>query len=133
LAGHKALVGLLALSPSHLVSADADRILCVWNPDTGELRHRLAGHGNAVTCFQHDETKVISGSAGALKLWDVQDGSFVRDLLSDVTGVWQVAFRGRWCVAASNRAGETMLDIWNFGNGDPEIETDDEDDTNDEV
>ncbi|KII88179.1 hypothetical protein PLICRDRAFT_110822 [Plicaturopsis crispa FD-325 SS-3] len=120
LTGHTSLVGLLGLSPSHLVSAAADSTLRVWDPDTGELRHTLVAHTGAITCFQHDEFKVLSGSDGTLKMWNVRDGTVVRDLLTGITGVWQVVFEGRWCVAASNRSDTTMLDVWDFGNDDDE-------------
>lgn len=115
LTGHTSLVGLLGLSPSHLVSAAADSTLRIWDPDTGELRHTLVAHAGAITCFQHDEFKVLSGSDGTLKMWNIQDGTVVRDLLTSVNGVWQVVFEGRCCVAASNRNGTTMLDVWDFG------------------
>lgn len=115
LTGHTSLVGLLGLSPSYLVSAAADSTLRVWNPDTGELHHTLAAHNGAITCFQHDEFKVLSGSDGILKMWDIRDGTEVRDLLTGIVGVWQVVFEGRWCVAASNRNDSTVLDVWDFG------------------
>jgi F-box and WD-40 domain protein CDC4 len=35
--------------------------------------------------------------------------------LTGITGVWQVVFDGRWCVAASNRLDMTYLDVWDFG------------------
>lgn len=116
LTGHTSLVGLLGLSPSYLVSAAADSTLRIWDPDSGELRHTLAAHTGAITCFQHDEFKVLSGSDGNLKMWNVRDGTVVRDLLTGITGVWQVVFEGRWCVAASNRNDTTVLDVWDFGN-----------------
>ena len=118
LTGHTSLVGLLGLSSSHLVSAAADATLRVWDPESGELRHTLAAHDGAITCFQHDEFKVLSGSDGTLKMWDIRDGTQVRDLLTGIVGVWQVVFEGRWCAAASNRADATNLDVWNFGDGD---------------
>ncbi|EIW60223.1 WD40 repeat-like protein [Trametes versicolor FP-101664 SS1] len=120
LAGHTSLVGLLGLSPSYLVSAAADSTLRVWDPDSGELRHTLAAHSGAITCFQHDEFKVLSGSDGTLKMWDIRDGTQVRDLLTGIVGVWQVVFEGRWCVAASNRMDSTVLDVWDFGNDEDE-------------
>jgi F-box and WD-40 domain protein CDC4 len=120
LTGHTSLVGLLGLSPSHLVSAAADSTLRIWDPETGELRHTLAAHTGAITCFQHDEFKVLSGSDGNLKMWNVRDGTIVRDLLTGITGVWQVVFEGRWCVAASNRSDATVLDVWDFGNEEDE-------------
>ncbi|KAH8106951.1 WD40 repeat-like protein [Cristinia sonorae] len=124
LTGHTSLVGLLGLSSSFLVSAAADSTLRVWDPESGELRHTLAAHNGAITCFQHDEFKVLSGSDGTLKMWDIRDGTQVRDLLTGIAGVWQIVFEGRWCVAASNRGGATVLDVWDFGNeeGDEEWE-----------
>jgi F-box and WD-40 domain protein CDC4 len=127
LIGHTSLVGLLALSPSYLVSAAADSTLRIWDPESGELRHTLAAHTGAITCFQHDEFKVLSGSDGSLKMWNVHDGSVVRDLLTGITSVWQVVFEGRWCVAASNRDYATVLDVWDFGNEADEERIDDED------
>ncbi|KAI0693322.1 WD40-repeat-containing domain protein [Cytidiella melzeri] len=120
LTGHTSLVGLLGLSSSYLVSAAADSTLRVWDPESGELRHTLAAHNGAITCFQHDEFKVLSGSDGTLKMWDIRDGTQVRDLLTGIVGVWQVIFEGRWCVAASNRVDSTVLDVWDFGNEDDE-------------
>ncbi|KAJ6531583.1 WD40 repeat-like protein [Mycena vulgaris] len=118
LTGHTSLVGLLGLSPRTLVSAAADSTLRVWDPDTGALQHTLAAHTGAITCFQHDEFKVLSGSDGTLKMWNLRDGSVGRDLLTGITGVWQVVFEGRWCVAASNQtrggAVQTVLDVWDF-------------------
>ncbi|KAJ7481112.1 WD40 repeat-like protein [Mycena galericulata] len=153
LTGHTSLVGLLGLSPRTLVSAAADSTLRVWDPETGALLHTLAAHTGAITCFQHDEFKVLSGSDGTLKMWNLRDGSVQRDLLTGITGVWQVVFEGRWCVAASNQtrggAVQTVLDVWDFaeegedwvgeppggvydesesGGSDDEVE--DEDDTN---
>ena len=124
LTGHTSLVGLLGLSPSYLVSAAADSTLRVWDPETGELRHTLAAHNGAITCFQHDEFKVLSGSDGTLKMWDIRDGTQVRDLLTGIQGVWQVVFEGRWCICASNRGDSTVLDVWDFGmeEGDEEWE-----------
>jgi len=119
LTGHNSLVGLIGLSPSRLVSAAADATLRIWNPDTGEVQHVLDAHTGAVTCFQHDELKVLSGSDGMLKMWDVRSGTVVREFLSNVRGVWKVMFEGRWCVAASERSEATYLDVWDFGNGEP--------------
>ncbi|KAK0216917.1 cell division control protein 4 [Armillaria fumosa] len=115
LTGHTSLVGLLGLSPSYLVSAAADATLRIWDPDTGQLKHSLAAHTGAITCFQHDEFKVLSGSDGTLKLWNIHDGTVVKDLLTGITSVWQVVFEGRWCVSASNKNDTTVLDVWDFG------------------
>ncbi|KAF8304994.1 WD40 repeat-like protein [Clavulina sp. PMI_390] len=89
LQGHTSLVGLLSISSSYLVSAAADSTLRVWDPDTGACLHALLGHLGAITTFQHDESKVISGSDGALKMWDIRDGTLVRNMLTNVSG-WRI-------------------------------------------
>lgn len=113
--GHSSLVGLLGLSHRCLVSAAADWTLRIWNPETGECRHALNAHQGAITCFQHDEYKIVSGSDGTLKMWDTQTGEFVRDLLANLTGVWQVAFNQRYCVAAVQRNGSSEFELLDFG------------------
>ena len=109
------------------MSAAADSTLRIWNLDTGELVNTLAAHTGAITCFVHDEFKVLSGSDGNLKMWDVREGGVVRDLLAGVQGVWQVVSEGRWCVAASNRGDRTVLDVWDFGRVEGEGEEEEED------
>ncbi|KAG1586395.1 hypothetical protein G6F46_008923 [Rhizopus delemar] len=115
LEGHTVLVGLLGLTSQYLVSAAADSILRVWSPETGICQHALSGHDNSITCFQHDDQKVISGSEGGLKMWDIKTGKFIRDLITDVDGVWRVAFDERRCIAAVQRKNETSFRILDFG------------------
>ncbi|GAA5989093.1 hypothetical protein JCM10908_001154 [Rhodotorula pacifica] len=119
LEGHTSLVGLLGLTHRNLVSAAADWTLRIWDPETGACRHTLAAHGGAITCFQQDEHKVISGSDGTLKMWDVRTGALVRDLITNLTGVWQVAADRRYCVAAVSRGGRSEYEILDFGAVDP--------------
>jgi len=111
LEGHTSLVGLLELNHGHLVSAAADSTLRVWDPENGSCRNALCAHTGAITCFQHDGQKVISGSDKTLKMWDVQTGEFMRDLLTDLTGVWQVRFDERRCVAAVQRNNLTYIEV----------------------
>lgn len=109
--GHTSLVGLLGLNANHLVSAAADFTVRIWDPARGVCLRILAAHAAAITCFQHDGNKVISGSDGNLKMWDFKTGKFVRNLLTGLGSVWQVKFDERRCVAAVQRAGP------NGGNG----------------
>lgn len=115
LTGHTSLVGLLSPSSMNLISAAADSTLRIWNPSTGALIHTLSGHLSAVTCLAHDEFKVISGSDGALKMWNARNGSEMPDLLKGVSGVWGVTFDERSCVAAINEDEHTALTVWDFG------------------
>ncbi|KAI9796048.1 MAG: hypothetical protein M1825_000879 [Sarcosagium campestre] len=115
LEGHTSLVGLLDLSHDCLVSAAADSTLRIWDSETGRCKSTLSAHTAAITCFQHDGQKVISGSDQTLKMWDVKTGAFVRNLLEDLTGVWQVKFNERRCVAAVQRNNLTYIEVLDFG------------------
>lgn len=115
LEGHSSLVGLLDLKEDRLVSAAADSTLRIWEPETGLCRATLKAHTGAITCFQHDGQKVISGSDRTLKMWNVSNGKFVKDLLTDLSGVWQVNFNERRCVAAVQRNGLTYIEVLDFG------------------
>jgi F-box and WD-40 domain protein CDC4 len=111
LEGHTSLVGLLDLSHERLVSAAADCTLRIWDPETGQCKSKLCAHTGAITCFQHDGQKVISGSDRTLKMWNVKTGDFVKDLLTDLSGVWQVKFNERRCVAAVQRNNMTYIEV----------------------
>ncbi|KAL8671737.1 MAG: hypothetical protein Q9168_003759 [Polycauliona sp. 1 TL-2023] len=115
LEGHSSLVGLLDLQHDRLVSAAADSTLRIWDPETGGCKATLKAHTGAITCFQHDGQKVISGSDRTLKMWNVANGKFVKDLLTDLSGVWQVNFNERRCVAAVQRNGLTYIEVLDFG------------------
>lgn len=111
LEGHSLLVGLLDLRDERLVSAAADSTLRIWDPENGRCRNTLMAHTGAITCFQHDGQKVISGSEKTVKMWDVRTGECVQDLLTDLTGVWQVKFDERRCVAAVQRDQLTYVEV----------------------
>ncbi|GME77082.1 unnamed protein product [Ambrosiozyma monospora] len=118
--GHQMLVGLITLSEHALVSAAADSTVRIWDPETGNPRFVLRGHSAAITCVQHTDDLVISGSNGMLKLWDTKTGKLIRDLLDDVDGgVWQVKFDYRRCITAVQKNRRTCLEILDFGS--PEL------------
>ncbi|TGO49863.1 hypothetical protein BOTNAR_0414g00030 [Botryotinia narcissicola] len=115
LEGHTSLVGLLDLRDERLVSAAADSTLRIWDPESGVCKSTLSTHTGAITCFQHDGQKVISGSDRTLKMWDVKTGECIKDLLGDLSGVWQVKFDERRCVAAVQRDNFTFVEVLDFG------------------
>ncbi|WAQ89856.1 hypothetical protein PtA15_11A548 [Puccinia triticina] len=115
---HSSLVGLLGLSPRRLVSAAADATLRVWDPSTGACRYELKGHLGAITCFTHDEFRVVSGADGTLKLWNGENGVLVGDLLSGFSAVWQVSMDERFCVVAVQRGTESEYVVLDFGRSD---------------
>ncbi|KAL1980949.1 hypothetical protein VTN96DRAFT_3289 [Rasamsonia emersonii] len=114
LEGHTSLVSLLDLRDNLLVSGSADSTLRIWNPDTGECLQVLRGQTGAITCFQHDGHKVIAGSGRDLTLWDVRTGERLRDLLTDLDGVWQVRFDGQRCVAAVMRNKTASIQVFDL-------------------
>jgi len=111
LEGHSSLVGLLDLRDERLVSAAADSTLRIWDPENGQCKSTLSAHTGAITCFQHDGQKVISGSDRTLKLWNIKTGECIKDLLTDLIGVWQVKFDERRCVAAVQRNNLTYVEV----------------------
>ncbi|EKD14816.1 WD domain-containing protein [Drepanopeziza brunnea f. sp. 'multigermtubi' MB_m1] len=115
LEGHSSLVGLLDLRDERLVSAAADSTLRIWDPENGKCKSTLSAHTGAITCFQHDGQKVISGSDRTLKLWDIKTGECIKDILTDLSGVWQVKFDQRRCVAAVQRDNLTYVEVLDFG------------------
>lgn len=110
LEGHTSLIGLLRLNHGLLVSGAADGTLRIWNPDNG-ICHAILGHTAAITAFQHDGNKVISGSDRTLKMWDIKTGECLRDLLTDLTGVGQVRFDENRCVAAVQTDNLTYIEV----------------------
>ncbi|ORX57385.1 WD40 repeat-like protein [Hesseltinella vesiculosa] len=114
LQGHTILVGLLGLTSDYLVSAAADSTLRVWHPEAGICRHVLSGHQAAITCFQHDNDKVISGSEGALKMWDIKTGRHITDLITNVDHVWRITFNKHRCVAAVCKDEVTSFEVLDF-------------------
>lgn len=118
--GHTSLVGLLSLSKQILVSAGADTLLRIWNSRTGECYCKLEGHTGAITCFDHDDLKVVSGSEKMLKLWSINEKKFIRNLLPDLTGgIWQVKIDYKKCIAAVQKLSddghdETYIEMLDF-------------------
>lgn len=111
LAGHTSLVGLLDLRDDVLVSAAADATLRVWDPQNGRCSNVLSAHTGAITCFLHDGQKIISGSDRTLKMWDTRNGECIRDLLAGLSGVWQIKFDERRCIAAVQRDDWTFIEV----------------------
>ncbi len=97
------MVGLIGLADDYLVSAAADYTLRTWDPSTGDRQCILAGHRGPITAFQHDQYKIVSGSEGAVKMWDTKTGELLHDLIQDVSSVWRVSFDERRCIAAVKR------------------------------
>ena len=144
------MVGLLEISPQYLVSAAADSSLRVWSPITGQCLATLAGHAAAITCFHHDPklNRIVSGSDGGVKVWELsscgpigpsrsaatrnplpQYGRLLRDLVTNVQGVWRVRMDERRLVCAVQKEqGRTFFEVLDFAEDADDGETSDAED-----
>lgn len=113
LSRHGSLVGVLSASPSFLVSGAAEGLVCVWDSKSGGLVQTFE-HKNAVTAIQNDDIKIISGSAGLVRLLDISNGT-ERVLLSDerTRVVSRLAFAGHLCVVVTKKD-TSSVDVWSF-------------------
>lgn len=108
--GHSSLVGLLGLSYHFLVSAGADSTLKIWDPQSGNCIDTLQANAGAITCFEHDDYRIVSGADGQLRIWDIRLGIPIRDIFENMNNVWQVTMNDRFCVAAVQRDGHSELE-----------------------
>ena len=79
LAVHKGRFLSLAVSPdgTTLASEGEDNTVRVWDTETGEQKHTLAGHTSGVAgiAFSPDGATLASGSGdGRVRLWDTETG-----------------------------------------------------------
>ncbi|KAJ5232913.1 hypothetical protein N7468_005869 [Penicillium chermesinum] len=114
LEGHTSLVGLISLKEDQLLTASADSTLRIWDPETGQCRGTLTEAAHVITTFDHDHDKIVSGSQGALKLWNAKTACFEKYLLTDLSGVWQVGFDAQRCIVAAQRGGDTYIEVLDF-------------------
>lgn len=126
LTGHLGLVLSIAFSPDGetLVSSSgwnpetriAENSIKLWNPQTGELRGSLTGHGhvNWVWCLaiSPDGRYIASGSYdNTIKLWNLRTGELLRTLREHSDRVYSVAFSPNGQTIASGSWDNTVR-IW---------------------
>jgi F-box and WD-40 domain protein CDC4 len=114
LTGHTSLVGLLGITSNHLVSAASDSRTHVWDANTYELQHLLSFDGHAVSGIHHDRTRLVVGSGGTLRLFDIKEGTTVCDLIEGASAIWTVAGNGDKIATAYKRNGLTEISIYSF-------------------
>lgn len=109
LQGHTALVGQLQLSNNTLISGGSDGRIIAYSLIDFRLLYAVCAHDNSVSCLQFDEHFILTGgNDGSVRLWNVSDGSFIRELIEPKTSVWKVGFRDDKVVVLCKREDENM-------------------------
>jgi WD40 repeat protein len=104
---------------SRLVTAGEDRMVRVWNPDTGELLATFEGHGGKVGGAAFDPTGELVASASedwTVRVWRVDGGRPPMTLGGAGGPLRAVAFsRDGRLIAAAGSAGYTYVWEWPSG------------------
>jgi WD40 repeat protein/serine/threonine protein kinase len=117
LAGHKATVMALAISPDGktLASASHDHTVRLWDMARGVCRHTLHGHTGPVrgVAFSPDGLRVAStGSDLSIQIHSVEDGTLQLGWRAHAEQIRSLAFSpdGMWLSSTSN---DRTIKLWN--------------------
>ncbi|KAI1172152.1 quinon protein alcohol dehydrogenase-like superfamily [Nemania sp. FL0916] len=73
------------------------------------------GHANGVTCLQFDDNMLATGSYDStIKIWDIEKGEVVQNLLGHTMGIRALQFDDRMLVSGSL---DGTVKIWNWRTG----------------
>src|SRR5262249_22715574 len=113
--GHTGAVNVIAFSPDsrRLVSGGEDRIVRVWDVETGECQE-LPGHTETVyaAAFHPGGTRLATaGRDRAIWLWDLAKGEGVVRLPGHAAYVWSLAFSPDGKSLASG-SGDQTVRLW---------------------
>jgi WD40 repeat protein len=113
----------VAVSPDgrRAYTASADKLILVWDVETGEEVRRLEGHSAPVRrmAFTPDGTRLLSASNdadGTLALWDLASGEMLRKFLGHrySMGV-AISPDGRWALSGGQE--DLSARLWNLATG----------------
>lgn len=98
---HTRSISSIAVSTNGLriISGSADRKVCVWDINTGEMVHKLTGHAAGVksVAFSPSNTRIVSGSwDGSVLVWDINTGEMLVHCYQNVKfpSEWAIGLRG---------------------------------------
>ncbi|CAI2354131.1 unnamed protein product [Caenorhabditis sp. 36 PRJEB53466] len=124
LQGHTSLTSGMQLNGHILVSCNADSHVRVWDIRDGSCVHLLTGHRSAITSLQWFSRNLVATSSddGTVKLWDVERGALVRDLVTLDSGgnggcIWRLCSTSTMlacAVGSRNNTEETKVILLDF-------------------
>lgn len=114
-------VSAVAFSPdgSRMISGAADKIIRLWDVQSGREVRRFEGHTGSVKglAFSPDGKRILSGSNDkTVRLWDVATGNELSRLEGHKEGVSHVRFSPDGKVAASG-SWDHSAKLWNLTDG----------------
>jgi WD40 repeat protein len=102
-----------------IVTGGMDRLVRVWDGDTGAVRFTLGGHTTRIgaVALRRDGRRAFSGSLDCtVKVWDAQTGKELRTLRGHAKGVQSLAVSGdgKWLVSGDNGG---VIIVWDAQTG----------------
>lgn len=111
---HKKKVNAIVVNGDFVISASADKTLCVHDWKTGAHIRTLIGHGGSVNAVVVNEDFAISASDdGTVRVWNWKTGEHVRTLGGYVQKVSALNIDGNLIVSASG----SEIWVWNWNTG----------------
>ena len=79
------------------------RHLPVDTPIPFPILHHIEVNLTAITCMTHNTHFLVVGCDGIIKLYNIQTGEFIRDLVTGITNVWRIKITDRHVIIALSR------------------------------
>jgi WD40 repeat protein len=104
------------------VSGSSDKMLRMWDLESGRCLRILEGHTDRVTSVSMtpDGRRAVSGSRDEMRVWDLESGECLRTLEGYTSNVMSVTPDGRRAVSASWRvpgSADATLRVWDLQSG----------------
>ena len=120
-ASHDAWVQAVAISPdmTKIISGSTDFSVKIWDVASGQLLHRLEGHGGDIeaVAFSPDNQTILSAAVDFdVILWDAETGERLRTLSGHTRPVRSVAYHPVLNQAISGSTDNTII-LWNLDTG----------------